>query len=250
MAGPAQPTVANVLDILIAKLQTLEDDASSYYKKDGSRRNWLARQASTNNLEDAKEMRKLSNSKVPNKLDDRYEHTKWQENQFNNVWGGDENTYAGYCHGQAKKAYFHAILQCKALGKIITNTNVKMVSVFKNLHSLPGNKFEKEVYVKSGYSRSTKVESELHTTVAAQASASMNNFVAKVRASASVEVKAALMGSIAIQNTAERTTRQKITLDLTSPVYIYQTQYSSVLADGSILDCWGAGWIISKKPID
>jgi len=250
VAGPAQPSVDKVLEILIKRLQTLKNDANSYYSKHGGRRNELALEASTNNLQDANELRTLSNSKVPNRLNALYKHTKEQEHQFNKVWGGDDNTYAGYCHGQAKKAYYHAILQCKALGETITNTNAKMVAIFQNLASIPGaNQFEKEVSVKSGYARTTKVESELHTKIAAQVDASMNKLVARVRATVSAEIRAALKGSVAIQNTAERTDRQRITLDLTSPVYVYQVQYSSVMADGSTLASWGAGWIVSPKPI-
>ena len=125
-----------------------------------------------------------------------------------------------------------------------------MVSIFQNLASIKGaNRFEKEVYVKSGYARSTKVESALHTKVAAQVDASMNKLVAKVRATVSGEVLASLKNSVAIQNTAERWVRQRITLDLTSPVFVYQVQYSSVMADGSTLASWGTGWIVSPKPI-
>ena len=85
VAGPAQPKVADVLTILIKKLQKLKNDANSYYRNHGGRRNELALEASTNNLDDAKELKHLYTSQVPNRLNVLYKHTKEQEHQFNKV---------------------------------------------------------------------------------------------------------------------------------------------------------------------
>mmetsp|Transcript_7042 Transcript_7042/g.9044 ORF Transcript_7042/g.9044 Transcript_7042/m.9044 type:complete len:126 (-) Transcript_7042:230-607(-) len=125
-----------------------------------------------------------------------------------------------------------------------------MVPIFQNLDPRPGeNTFSQTLTIKSGYSRETNVASELHTKIAAEVEASMKKFVASVSGRVSSEVSAALSGSIAISNTAEREQTQRINLDLTQPVYVYQIQYSSILADGSALDCWGSGLVVSANPI-
>merc|ERR1711872_1034554 len=127
--------------------------------------------------------------------------------------------------------------ECNKLGKKINNVYPKMVAIFQNLHPRPGQSHYKLVVsIKSGYSRTTNVESELHTRIAARVKASMNKFVAKVSASLETEVKASLKSSVAIQNTREKFAKQTLYLDLTKPVYVYQVQYSSVMADGTTLD--------------
>jgi len=249
-ARPTSSAVDKVLDKLIKKLEVVKNQASYFERTQPCKRHRLALEAATNNWNDAMAIKMLSSSQVLNRLKNRYEHTKYWEHYFNVVVGGYEHTYAGECHGKAKIAYYEAYLECKELGKKIISGNVKMVSIFQNLYPIHGKiHWEKEITIKSGYSRQEKVEADLHTKIAAQVETSMDEFVAKEKASISAEIAAALKATIAIQNTAERIEKQKIVLDMTSPVYVYQVQYANVMADGSTLACWGAGWIVSTKPI-
>merc|ERR1712021_54136 len=219
--------------------------------KDGGKRNKLAEQAANNNWTDANELEQLPNSAIPNKLKELYDHAKHWEDKFNNVWGGHDNTYAGYCHGQAKAFYHAAIIACKALGELITTVNTDVVSIFSNLHRRPGgdDTYELKANIKSGYARTDKVEAELHTKITAEAKASATNLATTVEGSVGSEVSASIKASASISNTAERSQETTIHLNLREPVYVYQTSYSAIMADGTTIKGWGAGYIISNKPI-
>mmetsp|Transcript_19166 Transcript_19166/g.27724 ORF Transcript_19166/g.27724 Transcript_19166/m.27724 type:complete len:170 (+) Transcript_19166:397-906(+) len=113
-------SVDRIVDHVIRRLQGVKDGAQHWNDNESTRRNMLALQASNNNLNEAREIKMLANSQIPNKLQERYNHCKYWENQFNEGWGGHDNTYAGWCHKEAKDAYYDAILECKALGETVT----------------------------------------------------------------------------------------------------------------------------------
>merc|ERR1712232_205348 len=81
-------SVDKIVDDLVRKLKAILDGANNWNEKDGGRRNELAVEAAKNNWTDARELQLQSNSPIPNKLKELYEHTKYWEDKFNNVWGG------------------------------------------------------------------------------------------------------------------------------------------------------------------
>lgn len=184
-------------------------------------------------------------------MNELYEHTKYWENKFNNVWGGHDNTYAGWVHGQAKEAYFSAMIALRKLGMEITSMSTNMVPIFQNLHGRPdaGNSYELEVNIKSGYARETKLDAELHTKFYAEVKASGKAFAADVEGTVGSEVSASIRASSTVSNTAEKSEKVSIKLNLSKPVYVYQISFSAVMADGTTIKGWGAGYVVSELPI-
>lgn len=229
-----------------------QKDAATRHKQATEERNKLAVKASTDNWTNARELSLLpNNSTVPDKLNELYEQAKKLEDKFNNELGEAIHTLAGWCHGEAKEFYYKAILQCKKMGLLITRVNISMVSRFTNTHARPGeNSFNTDVVTKSGYARTTLVEAELHTKISAEAKASATNLATTVEGSIGAEVAASIKGSSTITNSAERTTTDKINLSLCSPVYVYQTNFAALMADGTTISGWGTGHIVSPVPID
>lgn len=244
-------SIDKIVDDLVRKLKAIMDAAVNYNEKDGGKRNSQAAHAATNNWNSAKELHLGANSTVPNKLKEQYDYTKYWEDKFNNVWGGHENTYAGYCHGQAKNFYYDAIRACKSLGETITSVNSAMVLQFTSPQGRPGenNIFEAEVEITSGYSRTTSVEAELHTKISAEAKASADYLAASVESSVGSEIAASIRGSAQISNSQEKTEKIKITLNLETPAYVYQTCFNAIMADGTTIKGWGTGYIVSSVSI-
>ncbi len=241
--------IDEIVDDVVSKLKSIMDAANRFYKKEPTRRNEQAVQAASNNWNSARELKLQPNSTIPNKFMEKYEHTKKWEKQFND-WGGHNNTYAAYCHGQAKEIYFEALQKLKDLGETISTVTTNMVSKFQSIDPRPGSSsYEHVVEIKSGYARTTTLEKELHTKIVAEAKASANFFASSVEASLGTEVASAIKGSSSIINSQERSEKVTITLNLEEPVYVYQTSFAAVMADGTTLNAWGTGYIISSKPI-
>lgn len=248
--GGKDPVEA-VVDDLVRHLKTVKDGADGWYKKERTRRNELAKQAANNNYNDGKELRLLDSSAVPGKLKEKYDHTKKWEHKFNNEWGGWDNEYAGYCHGQAKDFYYNAMIALKKQGLTVSKSSANLVSIFSNIKGLP-NKGQTRIKIKkkSGYQRDKSVSGELHTKVAASCSTAADTMIAKSSAKFSAEIQASIRGNMAISNTAEKTEEVEIEVDFSGPFYIYQQLFQNVLGNGQTLNCWGSGGIIiSPKPL-
>lgn len=244
-------SIDKIVDDLVRKLKGIMDGANNWNNKDGGKRNKLAADAATNNWNDGRELMLQPNSTIPNKLMELYDHVKYWEDKYNNVWGGHDNGYAGWCHGQAKEFYFAAITQCRRLGMEITKVNTDMVAIFQSLHARPGgdDSYKLEVELKSGYARENSVEAELHTKITAEAKASATYLAASVEATVGAEVSSSIKASSSISNTGERKEVYTINLNLRLPVFVYQTSFSAIMADGTTIKGWGAGYIVSLKPI-
>lgn len=242
--------VDNVLQSLNRGLQRVKDKSVRDKQKYSGRRNHLAAKAATNNYEDSKKLLLSDDHKLLERLMNRYVHTEYWEKQFNE-WGGWDNDYAANCHGIAKIYYFHALEELKKLGKTVESVQPRLVSLFTSIHPRPGSTFEVKLRAKSGYSRGHAVDRDLHTRIATEIRASMNNAVSSVEGGISAEVAASLRSSTTIENQGEREIKKSLFVDLSLPTYIYQTMYVTKLGNGSSLDAWSvSAWTISNEPID
>lgn len=249
MAAAEANKVEGILSNLVSKLAGTRDAAVNYYKQDGSRRNQLAAEAAKNNYQEAKEIRMLTKAAVPAKLDDRYKHCKHWESKYAD-WGGHDNGYAEHCHREAKDAYYEAFMACKKLGLVVVNCNSSLVALFQNLEGL-ANKGEVTIQIttKEGYERDSSVSNELHSKISTKVKGTATNFASSVEGELGAEVASSIKSCSSVRNTGETTTDMQIKVDLSGPVFIYQQKFDCEIGDGSILSCWGGGYIISPKAI-
>ena len=105
-----------------------------------------------------------------------------------------------------------------------------------------------DIKYKSGYESTNKVESSLHTKVAAQAEVGAAQFLSS--ASVSSEISGSISSSASISNSEESEKKFFLKLsDCSAGVYAYQTKFNNKLGDGSTLSVWGVGLIICNSPM-
>merc|ERR1711872_315518 len=90
--------VDKVIDKLIHTLNKVRSDAILNVRRGNTKRNKLALEAATNNWNEARELKMLPQSAIPNRLKNRYDHTKWWEHRFRKEIGGHDHLYAAECH--------------------------------------------------------------------------------------------------------------------------------------------------------
>ena len=107
-----------ILDELVSKLREVKGGAEAWRRKENTRRNQLALEAASNNLDDAQSILSMDVYLMAEKLHERYEHTKYWEAQFRKK-GGFDNGYAEFCHREAKDAYHRAYISLMDVRKMI-----------------------------------------------------------------------------------------------------------------------------------
>lgn len=248
-------TRKDIIDNLIEQLRPIKAGADEWYSKHWTSRNRLASQAANGNYDRAVELLQLETSAaVSKRLQELYELSKKWENQFNNVWGGHRNTYAGWCHGEAKKYYHDAITTMKMLGLRVTGSSGNFVPLYSN-RGLAAGRSEKlnavriNLQKKVGYESNKAVSSELHSAITIASKAVYNELAASVEGSVEASVASNIKNSFSIQNTAEESRSSEYYLDLSTPFYIYQEKFTHFLGDGSTLSIWNTNIIVSPTPL-
>jgi len=242
--------VGEVLARLETELRKIKEGAEHEARNKNDHRNREAVRASNNNWEDARTLQMLHNTQVLAELKKFYDHTKYWYGKFSEWHVNDpfKNGYARWCHVRARDLSWQAYMDVKALHGEVISGDMQLVQIF-HLQPLT-NKCETgfNIKYKSGYESTKKVESSLHTKVAAQAKVGAVQFLSS--ASVSAEVSGSISSSTSISNNAESEKNFFLKLsDCSAGVYAYQTKFNNQLGDDSTLSVWGVGLMICNSPM-
>lgn len=245
----------SIYDEIITVTSALKDQTEGWFRRHGSDRNRLARQAANDNLHKARSLSPLlggDSRLLVEKLYQYYDEITGYEQQFRD-WGGHRNSYAEEIHGLGAEAFLAGHNRLNPLTRTVLDVSASLVLSWSNEGGGEAGlaRSTKTVTLYRGYESDSTETETIHSQVTNKIGANFSGeglgLSGGFEASHENITREDLVRSTTVRNVTRDQYTETIEYDLAQPIYVYFVKYDYTLGDRSTRSCYGDGKLTFRR---